>query len=91
MSALPVAADLVRLRPGVDEIVVTFSGTDLKRSFKTVYTLPASVMRSYQNTPVGRNVVQQVIQRNELVNLPAIAGPGELAKVDSDGDLLSQC
>ncbi len=90
-NTLPVAAELVRLRPGVDDVVVTFLGTNLKRSYKTVYTLPASVMRSYQDTPEGRNVVQQVMQRNELVNLPAIAGPGELAKVDSDGDLLSQC
>ncbi len=79
-NTLPVAAELVRLRPGVDDVVVTFLGTNLKHSYKTVYTLRASVMRSYQETPEGRNVVQQVIQRNELVDLPAIAGPGELAK-----------
>ncbi|WP_380164660.1 hypothetical protein [Jannaschia sp. R86511] len=93
-KTLPVARQVVLLRPGLDEVSVTFTGTNLEAARKTVFVLPASVVADYEDTPEGRNAVQQnlVQQRLELGGeLPQPLGPNGLEVTDENGSLLPQC
>lgn len=93
-KTLPVARQVVLARPGLDEVSVTFTGTNLEAARKTVFVLPASVVADYEDTPEGRNAVQQnlVQQRLELGGeLPQALGPNGLEVTDENGLLLPQC
>lgn len=88
-ATLPLAQDVVRQRPGIDDVSVTFTGTNLDLGFKTVFLLPADVVADYEDTPGGRNAVQEAVE--VLDELPAFAAPNGLEKVDLNGSLVEQC
>lgn len=93
-KTLPVAREVVLLRPGVDEVSVTFTGTNLEAARKTIFVLPASVVADYVDTPEGRNVVQQSLVQQHIDlggNLPPALGPNGLEVTDGNGSLLPQC
>lgn len=88
-KTLPAAQEIVRLRPGMDKVSVTFTGTNLDAARKTIFLLPASVVAAYADTPEGRNAVQDNVQ--VLDELPPSSGPNGLEVTDADGSLLPQC
>jgi hypothetical protein len=88
-NTLPVAQEVVRLRPGIDLVSVAFTGTNLESSFKTTFLLPASVVLDYVDTPEGRNAVQGRVE--VTADLPPSSGPNGLEVTDADGLLRPQC
>jgi hypothetical protein len=88
-NTLPVAQEVVCLRPGVDAVSVAFTGTNLENSVKTTFPLPASVVADYEDTPEGRNTVQGSVE--VTAELPPSSGPNGLEVTDTDGLMRPQC